>query len=710
MKRTLQSLAAALALAVGLTSSASALNGPNKVVTGSYKFEARSEPLVATDRMVDLWAEVYRPATVSKKSPLLIFLHGNHGTCGYYDTAAGVRIDNRADYTTTGACPEGYVVTPNHLGYAYLAEELASWGYVVVSINANRGITAGAGIPDVDRGLNLMRGRLILRHLALLSDWNRGKGDLPPPESLGFDPKGKLDFSQVGMMGHSRGGEGVRAALQQYRDEGSPFSPLIEPMTIRSLFEIGPVDGQTGRVLDADGVNSMILLPGCDGDVYNLQGMKVFDRVFSRAMKDKVEAFHGTFHVWGANHNAYNTEWLASDSDGCRGSNQIFPANGRSLPQQETAFKMLVPFFRATVGPKPVTELAARFDPAVDLPQSLLQITRYERGYLPGPVGKQVKLLESFTSEGEGSDDGVAFITVGVDVVKQPASYEHDPSVRVATVSWAPGESDTRYFQLNFGADGEDLSKFKTLAFRTALRCYAKICEKLPSKNGEMKYTVALVGKKGKLSEEVPTTSILRISRPAGPNFGAFTDSPDDYLHSTLYTVEIPLEAFAGVDLAEVKGVRFTFENRSRGVVDIGAVTASTVAAGSGGEAKALVAAVSDAVSAAAPAKAAPSAQADGNSIRIVRASASGAKADARGAAPAVEIVLSSKRSFPITGALPRLTVGSDVVEGGDVSADGKTMTVSVPTATYDKLEKGAAVTLFLQTSSAPWSFGALPN
>jgi hypothetical protein len=156
-----------------------------------------------TDRVTEIWARVWRPISDDDQGrlPLVVFLHGNHGTCGTFFCSVancgrpiplpnGPRIDDRIDYTTTGTCPragEGtppaetdYVVSPSHEGYGYLAEQLASRGYLVVSINANRGITAGRaqdlgtpGHPFIeDRGLNLARARLVLKHLELLSRWN----------------------------------------------------------------------------------------------------------------------------------------------------------------------------------------------------------------------------------------------------------------------------------------------------------------------------------------------------------------------------------------------------------------------------------------------------------------------------------------------------------------------------------------------------------
>jgi hypothetical protein len=85
---------------------------------------------------------------------------------------------------------------------------------------------------------------------------------------------GKIDFSHVGLLGHSRGGEGMRAAYKFYQSDpgGTNWQSLIGPMTVEGIFEIGPVDGQTSLTLNALGTAWNVLLPMCDGDVFNLQG------------------------------------------------------------------------------------------------------------------------------------------------------------------------------------------------------------------------------------------------------------------------------------------------------------------------------------------------------------------------------------------------------------------------------------------------------
>jgi hypothetical protein len=150
--------------------------GPLAIASAEYRLPAAVDPSVARKVATELWARVYRPAELSRPPyPVLVFLHGNHDTCGYLDRDLGMRFDDDSTYTDTGRCPPGYVVVPSHGGFGYVARRLAAWGFVVVSINANRGINVADGVAG-DESLDLRRGRLVLRHLVVLPQpdgpWN----------------------------------------------------------------------------------------------------------------------------------------------------------------------------------------------------------------------------------------------------------------------------------------------------------------------------------------------------------------------------------------------------------------------------------------------------------------------------------------------------------------------------------------------------------
>ncbi|MFZ0062361.1 MAG: hypothetical protein WAL47_10020, partial [Pyrinomonadaceae bacterium] len=156
------------------------------VSSEEYHLPASIDNDVLTGRNTELWAKLYWPTSFSSGPyPLVVFLHGNHATCG---TGTNPHVDNNSDYTSSGTCPPNYSVVNNHLGYEYLASQLASRGYIVASINANRGIT-GAQSPDSsypDDPLHIFsRGRLVLKHLETLSKWNAGGSPLITPTTLG---------------------------------------------------------------------------------------------------------------------------------------------------------------------------------------------------------------------------------------------------------------------------------------------------------------------------------------------------------------------------------------------------------------------------------------------------------------------------------------------------------------------------------------------
>ena len=132
---------------------------------------------------------------------------------------------------------------PSFQGCDYLGNRLASDGYVVVSVNANRGIAGVNNAPGVDDdGLILARGRLVLRHLETLSNWNKTKGTSKPFLN-DVDLFGKLNFTQVGLFGHSRGGEGVLATYSLYSgDPVTDWKIRIGTVDFQGIFELAPTD------------------------------------------------------------------------------------------------------------------------------------------------------------------------------------------------------------------------------------------------------------------------------------------------------------------------------------------------------------------------------------------------------------------------------------------------------------------------------------
>ena len=118
------------------------LPGPLPVATGDYALGAQIDTLVLPgcqprsgyDCKIEVRAKVYHPQTLSGTYPVIIFLHGNHGTCGrpYMSPPdppgmlGNPRIDDSVSYTGTGTCPANYIESPSYAGYDYLANRLAS--------------------------------------------------------------------------------------------------------------------------------------------------------------------------------------------------------------------------------------------------------------------------------------------------------------------------------------------------------------------------------------------------------------------------------------------------------------------------------------------------------------------------------------------------------------------------------------------------------
>jgi hypothetical protein len=633
------------------------------VTTFEYYIPGILEPDVAPIP-IDLWARVYVPSGYAGPLPLIVLLHGNHATCGTDNGLGPARRDDNIQYTLTGTCPDRYVVIPNHAGYDYLARPLTTRGYIVVSINANRGVTAAPG-EILDRGLNLRRGRLVLRHLQYLVQLNG------TANSALYH---RIDFSHVGLMGHSRGGEGMRAAYEQYRAAGSPWPARIgTPIGFEALFEIGPVDGQTGprtnpNRLDADGLAWTVLLPNCDGDVFNLQGVKPFDRMMLKTSESPAR-FKATYTAWGTNHNFYNTEWQASDSPGCLGQTRLFPELLGSADQRAVSSASFLAFMRGNVGANSDPAFNQNFDPQFELPAVVANVTRVDRGYTDSPSATVTKVFDDFpvVPTNMYTSGGVQF-TIG------PVS-QHDASQRAAAVSWNnPGANV--FFQSN-AASPVDLSSLRLLEFRVSRQCHDLRCHNAgPDWHGSTNFSVQLITGAGQQSSRVQLQDYVSLTGPVG----SLTEFAGTLAHPILMTARIPLGAFAGADLAHVRAVRFVFDDTKSDEIYIANIRASSLGA-----------AAPLAPSAALPVDDPAIAFQSGSDQNTVKSIAAIPPSSGLGNQPAVEVTVISTRSFLPMGEILVLRIGEQEFDVSRYDADGSTnqITFVLTQAEFASLKQG---------------------
>lgn len=299
--------------------------GPYDWTESIYAFGDQAVPLAAIGGIRgELEGKLYLPTTGGAR-PTVILLHGRHGSC----YGAGEANPNRWPCAPSPDASPARLSIPSYLGYDGTARALASHGYAVVSISANA-VNANDNQLAADQGAQA-RGRLLLDTLTMLDGATKGRrvayydawtdrevtldqalaagsaalaaradafpGGVDALDTVrAADLRGRFDLGHIGMMGHSRGGEGVTSAAVLNQ-------ALADPWAIESILPLAPVD--FGRMTVPD-VPMNVILPYCDGDVSNQQGQHLLDD--SRYAFDDDVLRSGVW-VMGANHNFFNTVW-----------------------------------------------------------------------------------------------------------------------------------------------------------------------------------------------------------------------------------------------------------------------------------------------------------------------------------------------------------------------------------------------------------------
>jgi len=235
--------------------------------------------------------------------PIVLILHGAHE--GWRANLATLRPttptrtvmitqkNGTADIVPTRTADASGEVR-SHRGYGALQQELARHGIVSVSVNTNFANSLNSPLR--------VRSETAIRCLDLLR--SRAETDTRSPYFK------RLDFSKVGLMGHSRGGDAV-VDLYNLNEARIADPNSTEPKyKIRAICQLAPTD-QTGDVtgtgklqLFADDVFLFGMYGSQDGDVFTGAPFTHYDR----ATCPKSLVF-----IRGATHNRFNSEWGLND-------------------------------------------------------------------------------------------------------------------------------------------------------------------------------------------------------------------------------------------------------------------------------------------------------------------------------------------------------------------------------------------------------------
>lgn len=509
---------------------------------------------------VELTGTVIYPQVLNQgPRPVALFLHGRHATC--FVPATGV---TQLQWPCTGA----FVPIPSFRGYDYIGQTLASHGYIVISISAN-GINAGDN-STADLGM-LARAELIQRHLEIWRTLNTTGG-----APFGTKFVGQLNLGNVGTMGHSRGGEGIVRHYLLNKSLGSPFG-------VRAVFPLAPVD--FSRPVASE-VPLSVMLPYCDGDVSDLQGVHFYDDA-RYAVPGDLSPKH-TQLVLGANHNFFNTVWTPPSPGGRDDWAFVFVA--RSDPhcglqagserltaeqQRSVGLAYIAGFFRLYLGGE--SDLAAWFSGNSIRPASIGNARVFPSYHAPDSSATRLDLnrllteanLTTNTLGGVVSQSLLVPYTMCGGPAPQPSkclpnvSDAQQPHTTPSARSDKPGLSQLQTgwsstqarYRNEIPAGSGNVSALSALVFRAVVN----FRDPRNTPNLPQDLRVRLIdGAGGSASVAVSAFSPALFYPP-----GERGPVPKNVLN----TIRVPLTSFTGVNLTNLRTVVFEFSERNSGAL-----------------------------------------------------------------------------------------------------------------------------------------------
>lgn len=459
------------------------------------------------------------------------------------------------------------MMTPSDSGYDYLGSLFASRGFIAVSVDQNflngSWLNFTGGISEVPA-----RGWLLLEHLKQWRSWNK---DVSSPFFA------KADLENIGLVGHSRGGEAIALAAAFNELSNFPGDGNIAfdyGFGIKALAAISPVDAQYkpgGLKTELENIDYFVIHGSHDGDVRSFEGSGQYHRV---RFEGKEYHFKSALFVYGANHGQFNSLWGKKD-DSAPATAFFDLAQIMPMEEQQKIAKVY---------------LSAFFETALHGQMGYLLMFRNYRSaeaWLP----KTLYLNEFADSNFQYIDDDKDNIDISKTSIKDVhrtgehldewkqtlVNMKKGTSLRPVTyLGWKKTESETSSYTITLPPEGINLTPSSVLVFSLANADDDQSKSKKGSINAEkaVDFTIELTDKNGQ-SASLPLSDYAYLQPPMFVKLMkvSFLD-PMRRPERVFQTFQYPLSDFVAknplFDPHQLKAIRFIFDRtpQSRIILD----------------------------------------------------------------------------------------------------------------------------------------------
>ena len=480
-------------------------------VTVPPEYEESGDP-----KEVNLIGKLYYPATYAGEDklistdfseyPMIIIAHGCH-----------------------------YAKEYNYLGYDYLGNQLASRGFICASITLHE-LAIGWRIHH--------RGMTILKHLdALLIE--------PTTDTTATSIRSKVNFNMIGLLGHSRGGEGVVAA-QNIQTE---FKCAYD---IKAILALAPTDGDnfdsySPQIGPYDPVAPYMMIYGTEDHELRGSGGNSGFRTYDRAVRPR-----HYLAIYGGNHNFFNDKWDHADGS---------PTITRVEQKEITTVYVTAFFSNYLLDQQAYVEFLAGYtvSPSIsainttvlhsDQPKRWIHLTVDDSQDVP--AGVDTNSL-GFTNTSSGV---TTFTEESLRIIASPEVnyYIHDTDG--LRVEW--GEDGG---SVTFNVGNQNFHPFAYLNFRVGQRF--RMTDNVNPPDQPQDFSVTLVDIAGNSSPAYPVSVYIPIYYTYVVEH-IYYNYVVDHTKSIMQTVRIPMRAFTAngspLNLGHIRSIRFTFDQVNTG-------------------------------------------------------------------------------------------------------------------------------------------------